>query len=114
MPYKKYDPKVDELREGMRVRLAGREGVIFGLHLDTTITYIVWGNDDNVTIRLDKFPDVEIFVQPLTIPKNTLDALMTIIGGVGVSTFGCEPCKRHMEFKKKLIDTVSALEVTND
>lgn len=100
MPYKKYDPKVDELREGMRVRLAGREGVIFGLHLDT-ITYIAWGNDDNVTIRLDKFPDVEIFVQPLTIPKRTKEFILKQMDYDAMPHWAME----------KLLDS---LEVTND
>ena len=100
MPYKKYDPKVDELREGMRVRLAGREGVIYGLHLDT-ITYTASRNDANVTIRLDKFPDVEIFVQPLTIPKRTKEFILKQMDYDAMPHWAME----------KLLDS---LEVTND
>ena len=73
MPYKKYDPKVDELREGMKIRLGGLE---MTLRKGWSVT--VGETDDGrcINIPWHWFPDLEIFIQPLTIPQRTKQAVL--------------------------------------
>lgn len=72
----KYDPKVDELNEGMRIRLGGREGVLGKSCLDPDLTQVYWNEGDSNMMSINKFPDFEIFVQPLTIPLHTKKAIL--------------------------------------
>lgn len=74
MPYKKYGPG-DELEKGVRIRLAGREGVIINVFPFINL-YVQWeiawdSGDEESALNLSRFPDLEIFVQPLTIPQRT-------------------------------------------
>ena len=69
MPYKKYDPKVDSLEEGTKIRLAGYETFLLSAN-GSQITFKL-PDGKGVTLKPGAFPDLEIFVQPLTIPQRT-------------------------------------------
>ena len=79
MPYKKYDPKVDELREGMKIRLAGREGEVSVVGSERA--HVLWSETLDTTgwydiLQHHWYPYLEIFVQPLTIPQRTKQVVL--------------------------------------
>lgn len=108
MPYKKYDPEFDRLEEGAKIRLAGREGVIDDVNGHRApnndyadMHFVKWsdGFSDNAT--LGKFPELEIFDQPLTIPRQTKKIVLEKY---------LDPKINHETFRAFL----ESLEVTND
>lgn len=120
MPYKKYDPKVDVLKEGTKIRLAGREGVIDDVNGHRNpkggyayMHFIKWSDEFSDNATLEQFPDIEIFVQPLTIPRATKDQLYALASTVLGSTIlnSAELANRDCV---KLCDFINSLEVTND
>jgi len=105
MPYKKYDPKVDVLKTGTKICLAGREGKITGYCSQPDLSPVDWedSNSDSNMMDLREFPDLEILVQPLTIPREVRDKLREI-----ASSF------YHAGDSLELNNFINSLEVTND
>ena len=107
MPYKKYDPKVDDLKEGTKIRLAGREGVldkvdrILTERLSHHVTWKTGVENEMWWTNLNDYPDLEIFVQPLTIPQRTKQVVLEKY---------LDPKIDHETFRAFL----ESLEVTND
>lgn len=70
MPYKKYDPKIDSLEDGMKIKFAGVEMVIKKGYLGGLVGQFV-NSTRCITLPFEWFTDFEIFIQPLTIPRRT-------------------------------------------
>lgn len=75
MNYETYDEDKHTLEVGLPIRLAGREGEI--LYIETNehkwAHNVMWTDapdEDNFHVDLDKFPNLEVMVKPLTIDKR--------------------------------------------
>lgn len=110
MPYKKYDPKVDELGVGTKIRVSGREGIISRIS-NRDHYFLVHFDQGNVCLEIDlpAFPDLEIFVQPLTIPHDTKAELIQKIAVASDIGGHIDANKRY-----ELFEWLNSLEVTND
>jgi hypothetical protein len=70
----KYDPKTMTLKEGMKIKLGGHEGII--KHIDDQWEYVDFGwNTDNVCIWLARFPDLQVWVEEPKISREAAEKI---------------------------------------
>ncbi len=85
MGYIKYDGRKFEV--GMKLRLAGREGMINRFNQANDNWVVGWkdANDENY-FDLGVFPDLEIGIEEPTISQEALDEILTFIETIGKIT----------------------------